>query len=307
MNGVVVIGPTAVGKSSLGMELAEKLGGEIVSIDSRQIYRDLDIGTAKATAAERSRIRHHCIDILDITEKSNARWFADQARKAIENIRFGGKIPFLVGGSGLYLRSVTHGLFEIDLDPSARRIFESGIKGIATTDLYSRLKEADSESGERIHENDRYRIVRALEIFELTGIPMSEHFRRQKGTGWNGMPELVKIGLDMNRELLRTRIAERTGEMYDAGWPEEVSGLLADGADPECPGLETLGYPDTIRFVRGQLSRDAAIGNISVLTGQYAKRQMTWFRKETGVTWLDAGSKGLAESALNILDSAGIS
>lgn len=307
MNGVVVIGPTAVGKSSLGMELAKRLGGEIVSIDSRQIYRDLNIGTAKATADAQSRIRHHCIDILDITEKSNARWFADQARKAIEDISLGGKIPLLVGGSGLYLRSVTDGLFEIDLVPSERIKFKSGIEDIATTELYSRLKATDSESGERIHKNDRYRIVRALEIFELTGTPMSEHFRRQKGTCGNGMPDLVKIGLDMDRELLRTRIAERTGEMYDAGWPEEVSGLLENGAEPGCPGLETLGYPETIRFVRGELSRDAAIGNISLLTGQYAKRQITWFRKETGVTWLDAGRKGLAESALNILDSAGIS
>ncbi len=307
MKVVVVIGPTAVGKSSLVMELAERLGGEIVSIDSRQIYRDLDIGTAKASADERSRIRHHCIDILDITEKSNARWFADQARKAIEDIRVGGKIPLLVGGSGLYLRSVTHGLFEIDLVPSERIKFKSGIEGITTKELYSKLKKADSESGERIHKNDRYRIIRALEIFELTGTPMSEHFRRQQETSRNGMPELVKIGLDMEREQLRTRIAERTEAMYDAGWPEEVSGLLDNGAEAGCPGLETLGYPDTIRFVRGELSRDAAIGNIAVLTGQYAKRQMTWFRKETGVTWLDAGRKGLAESALNMLDSAGIS
>ena len=307
MKVVVVIGPTGVGKSSLGMELAERLGGEIVSIDSRQIYRDLDIGTAKASADERSRIRHHCIDILDITEKSNARWFADQARKAIEDIRVGGKIPLLVGGSGLYLRSVTHGLFEIDLVPSERIKFKSGIEGITTKELYSKLKKADSESGERIHKNDRYRIIRALEIFELTGTPMSEHFRRQQETSRNGMPELVKIGLDMEREQLRTRIAERTEAMYDAGWPKEVSGLLDNGAEAGCPGLETLGYPDTIRFVRGELSRDAAIGNIAVLTGQYAKRQMTWFRKETGVTWLDAGRKGLAESALNMLDSAGIS
>ena len=307
MKVVVVIGPTGVGKSSLGMELAERLGGEIVSIDSRQIYRDLDIGTAKATADERSRIRHHCIDILDITEKSNARWFADQARKAIEDIRVGGKIPLLVGGSGLYLRSVTHGLFEIDLVPSERIKFKSGIEGITTNELYSKLKKADSESGERIHKNDRYRIVRALEIFELTGTPMSEHFRRHHGTSRNGMLELVKIGLDMEREQLRTRIAERTEVMYDAGWPEEVSGLLDNGAEAGSPGLETLGYPDTIRFVRGELSRDAAIGNIAVLTGQYAKRQMTWFRKETGVTWLDAGRKGLAASALNMLDSAGIS
>ena len=307
MNGVVIIGPTAVGKSSLGIKLAEQLGGEIVSIDSRQIYRGLDIGTAKANTDEQARVRHHCIDILDITEKSNARWFADQARKAIDGIRSGGKIPVLVGGSGLYLRSVTHGLFEIDLVPSERRKFESGIEGIATSELFSRLNKNDPVSGESIHKNDRYRIVRALEVLELTGTPLSEHFKRQKETGGEGMPELVRIGLDMDRERLRTRIAERTGKMYDAGWPDEVSGLLKNGADPGCPGLQTLGYPETVRFVRGELDREAAIRNIAVLTGRYAKRQMTWFRKERGMTWLDAGKKGLTDSALNVLDTAGTS
>jgi tRNA dimethylallyltransferase len=305
MNGIVIIGPTASGKSSLGMRLAGHLGGEIVSIDSRQIYRGLDIGTAKATAAERARIRHHCIDILDITEKSNARWFADIAREAIGNIRSKGKIPVLVGGSGLYLRSITHGLFDIDLDPVKRKDFENRTGGIRTPDLHSRLKESDPASAERIHVNDRYRILRALEIFELTGTPISEHFRLQQETGEDGMQGLVKIGLDFDRELLRSRIMERTGEMYDAGWPDEVSSLLESGADPDCPGLQTLGYPETAGYVRGEMERSEAIERIAILTSQYAKRQMTWFRKEEDVSWLDAGSMDLFEAALNVLDREG--
>jgi tRNA dimethylallyltransferase len=304
MNGVVIIGPTAVGKSSLGMNLAEKLGGEIISIDSRQIYRGLDIGTAKPSADEQARIRHHCIDILDITEKSNARWFSDLARQSMEKIRSAGKIPVLVGGSGLYLRSITQGLFEIDLDPSDRLEFEKGIEDVATMVLYSRLRSSDQESAERIHENDRYRIVRALEVQCLTGMSLSDHFSRQKEECWDGIRGLIRIGLDMDRELLRARIALRTGEMYDAGWPDEVSDLLEGGADPASPGLQTLGYPETIRFVRGELSLRAAKEKIAMLTGQYAKRQMTWFRKEAEVTWFDAEDMNLRDSVLNILDSA---
>lgn len=307
MNGVVIIGPTAVGKSSLGMRLAEHLGGEIVSIDSRQIYRGLDIGTAKATASERARIRHHCIDILDITEKSNARWFADLAREAVGNIHSKGKMPVLVGGSGLYLRSITHGLFEIDLNPAERAAFEKRIEEISTADLHTRLRKSDPVSAERIHGNDRYRIVRALEIFELTGTPISEHFRLQAETGAEEMSGLVKIGLDLERESLRSRIAERTTEMFDAGWPDEVSALLDAGVDPDCPGLQTLGYPETTGYVKGELGRSEAIEKIATLTSQYAKRQMTWFRKEEDVFWLDAGAQGLFDSALNVLDSEGTS
>jgi tRNA dimethylallyltransferase len=307
MNSVVIIGPTAAGKSSLGMRLAEKIGGEIISIDSRQIYRGLDIGTAKPSEDEQTRIRHHCIDILDITEKSNARWFADLARQSMEKIRSDGKIPVLVGGSGLYLRSITQGLFEIDLDPSDRLEFEKGIEDVANVVLYSRLRSSDPESAERIHENDMYRIVRALEVQRLTGMSLSDHFRRQKEECPDGIRGLIRIGLDVDRELLRARIALRTGEMYDAGWPDEVSGLLEGGADPACPGLQTLGYPETIRFVRGDLSLRAVKEKISMLTGQYAKRQMTWFRKEPEVTWFDAEDIYLLDSVLNILDSAGAS
>lgn len=307
MNGIVIIGPTAVGKSSLGLKLSERIGGEIISIDSRQIYRGLDIGTAKATLEERTRVRHHCIDILDITEKSNARWFADLARRAMHDIRADGKIPVLVGGSGLYLRSITQGLFEIDLEPSDRREFEDSVEDVATTELYARLKETDPESGKRIHENDRYRIVRALEVFELTGTTMSKHFNRQKESCADSKLEFVRIGLDMDRARLRARIADRTETMYDAGWPDEVSDVLKAGADPGCPGLLTLGYPETIRYLKGKLDRKAALGNIATLTSQYARRQMTWFRKEPDVTWLDADTKELVDSALNILDTTGTS
>jgi tRNA dimethylallyltransferase len=300
---IAVIGPTAVGKSALGMELASRLGGEIVSVDSRQIYRGLDIGTAKPSHLERKKIRHHCIDILDITEKSNARWFADKARAAIDDIVSRGRVPVLAGGAGLYLRAITQGLFDIDLDEADRRNFESYLKDIPTAELHLRLKEKDPDSADRIHENDRYRIVRALEILELTGRTLSEHFRSQKEEQSNDLPGLVRIGLDMERGALRERISQRTRQMFDAGWPEEVNSLLKAGADPTSPGMQTLGYPETAAFVTGDADRESAILDIARLTSRYAKRQMTWFRKEPDVSWLDAAGDGLKEAALNILDS----
>jgi tRNA dimethylallyltransferase len=303
---IAVIGPTAVGKSSLGMEIAGKLGGEIVSVDSRQIYRGLDIGTAKPTNEERELIGHHCIDILDITEKSNARWFANIARKAIDDILWRGSVPILVGGSGLYLRAITRGLFDVDLDESDRKAFADSLEQIPTSELHSRLRESDPESAERIHVNDRYRIVRALEVLELTGITLSEHFRRQEEGAEDQLPGLLRIGLDMDRESLRGRILLRTRQMFDAGWPEEVSSILDQGADPECPGLLTLGYPETASYLRGETDREGAVRQIATLTSQYAKRQMTWFRKEPDVTWLDAAGDSLLESVLNLLDSRGI-
>jgi len=306
LNCVAVIGPTAVGKSSLAMQLSEILGGEIVSIDSRQIYRGLDIGTAKPSPEERKRVRHHCIDILDIEEGSNARWFASQAEKAIEDLRSRGRLPILAGGSGLYLQALTHGLFEIDLEPAEREKFAGSVSGMPSGDLYSILLEKDPESAGRIHPNDRYRIVRALEVLELTGTPLSEHFRLQKETGPPIEEGLVRIGLDMDRASLRSRISARTESMYDAGWPEEVTELLERGADPGCPGLQTLGYPETIRYVRGDAGRRETVERISILTGQYAKRQMTWFRKERDVTWLNAEDRDLLRAALNILDRTGI-
>jgi len=304
MNGVVITGPTAAGKSALGLEIAARLGGEIVSIDSRQIYRRLDIGTAKPTLEERGRIRHHCIDILDITEKSNARWFADRAREAIDGILSRGSLPVLAGGSGLYLRALMEGLFDIDLDKSRRSAFRESTEGTETGDLHTRLARIDPDSAARIHVNDRYRILRALEVWELTGTALSEHFRLQKEGREDAFPGFVRIGLDMDRRVLRERISERTGQMFNNGWPEEVSALLGEGADPGCPGLKTLGYPETIAYVKGEKDREAAVSEIATLTSQYAKRQMTWFRKEPAVHWLDAGKNDLVGTVLNLLDSA---
>ncbi|MBN1163471.1 MAG: tRNA (adenosine(37)-N6)-dimethylallyltransferase MiaA [Candidatus Krumholzibacteriota bacterium] len=304
MRALIIMGPTAIGKSRLGFNLARKLEGEIVSVDSRQIYRRLDIGTAKSPPEDRLKVKHHLLDIVDIPEKPDAHTFAGLARKAISDILSRNKVPILVGGSGMYLRSVTEGLFEIDLDRSSREDFSARIEDIGTAELYRRLLEIDPASGGRIHPHDRYRVVRALEVQALSGITLSEHFRRQKNRETDtAAPEYLKIGLVLPRAQLHEKINRRTLRMLRGGWVPEVEELLESGVDPRWPGMRTLGYPEVIAHVQGRLSRERMIDSIRTRTRQYAKRQMTWFRKERNVTWLDLSKVEPEERILKYLDS----
>jgi tRNA dimethylallyltransferase len=305
MRAIAIVGPTAAGKSAAGMVLAEQIGGEIVSIDSRQVYRGLDIGTAKPGIEERRRIPHHCIDVLDLTERGNAEWFAGLAREAIRSIAARSKVPVLVGGSGFYLRAVIHGLFPVEIERSARRTFAAQIEDTPTVLLYERLALVDPASSARIHPNDRYRIVRALEVHDLTGTPLSEHFRRQERVK-PGMAGFTIFGLAPQRGSLRRAIRERTVSMYDAGWPGEVSALLEKGADPAWPGMQTLGYPEIIAHIDGRLDRTQTLDSIAARTARYAKRQMTWFRKEPIATWIDPEDEDPVSAIRNILDMEGL-
>ncbi len=306
MDPILIIGPTAVGKSALAMRIAAETDAEIVSIDSRQIYRRLDIGTSKPTAEERKKVPHHLIDILDIDQKPDANSFAVEARRAISDIIERGRLPLVVGGSGMYLRSVLEGLFRIDLDPADRERFAAETESIETSVLYERLHSVDPESTERIHRNDRYRIIRALEVFTLTGTPISTHFAKQKDSGKDIFPvQFLKTGLKMDMKRLRSLIGERTAQMFDAGWVEEVRSLLEGGADPSWPGMQTLGYPEIVKYIRGEESREDTIKKIMTLTGQYAKRQMTWFRKEPDVWWIDLDRESAFEALTKNIDIRG--
>ncbi len=303
MDAVAILGPTASGKSRLGMFLAGELGAEIVSIDSRQVYRGLDVGTSKPSRRERETVRHHLIDILDPDEKNSAERHAAMARDVIADVLSRGMIPLLVGGSGLYWRALFEGLFSIELSEEERERFERSVDGVPTEDLVRRLLEVDEETGSRLHPNDRYRIVRAIEVYELTGIPLSEHFRRQtRDTGPS--TDFLKIGLDPPRRRLHELIDARTIEMIEGGWADEVRTLLDEGYDPSCPGLRTIGYPEVVAHVRGEIDGTELVERIQALTRQYAKRQMTWFRKEPHVHWLDSGEEMPFESALRLVRSA---
>ncbi len=305
MDAVAILGPTASGKSGLGMLLAERLSGEIISIDSRQVYVGLDIGTSKPSRKDRERVPHHLVDILDPNEKNSAENHARMAREALNGVIARGRLPILVGGSGLYWRALFEGLFAIELSEAARKEFASMVRGVPTDELRRRLLGIDEQTGRRLHPNDRYRIVRAMEVYELTGVTLSEHFARQEyGTGASF--DYLRIGLDPPRARLRELIDSRTIDMIGDGWAEEVRSLLGRGYDPSCPGLRTIGYPEVVAHVNGEMTEAELVERIQRLTKQYAKRQMTWFRKEKEVHWLDWGEgTGLFESALRLIEAGG--
>ena len=299
MEAVAILGPTASGKSRLAMFIAGKMGGEIISIDSRQVYTGLDVGTSKPSLIDRNTIPHHLIDILDPNEKNSAEKHARMAEEALAGVISRGNLPILVGGSGLYWRALFEGLFSIELSEEERANFEISIRGVPTEELRHRLLEVDSETGKRLHPNDRYRIVRAIEVFELTGIPLSVHFELQ-ASGQKASTDYLKIALDPPRSRLHEMIDARTVEMIGGGWVEEVRMLLERGYDPSCPGLRTIGYPEVISHVRGEIDEAGLVEWIQRLTRQYAKRQMTWLRKERDVHWLDMEGDGLLESSLRL-------
>jgi len=299
---VAILGPTASGKSRLGIDLALRMNGEILSIDSRQAYRRIDIGTAKPSTEERGLVPHHLIDIFDLEERSDAQTFAVLAQGTLRDAASRGRIPILVGGSGLYFRAIEKGFFDIRLEAADRIAFAESLRDIPNETLHGRLLALDPESARRIHPNDRYRLVRALEVQALTGMPLSEHVRRQRLDSSREEIAFVKIGLDLERVKLHRNIAERAKGMFERGWVGEVERLLAEGADPEWPGMQTLGYPQVISHVRGEARLDETVERVLELTRQYAKRQVTWFKKEPAMHWLTAEESGLIEAAAELVE-----
>lgn len=290
---VVVLGPTASGKTSLGLDLAQWLGGEIVGADSVQVYRHLDIGSAKPTAEERARAPHHLIDILDPDEPYTAADYRRDALAAIEDIHARGAVAVIAGGTALYLRALLHGLSESPAgDPVIRAELARRAEQEGWPALHAELQRLDPVAAARIHPNDRVRIERALEVARLTGEPLS---RQQARHGFAAAAvRAYRVGLDPPRDVLHERIQRRVVEMVDGGWFAEVAGLLAQGYDPGLKPLQAIGYRDVVACLQGEIDRDEAIRRIQRDTRRFAKRQMTWFRKEPDVHWVDPGAGGPA-------------
>lgn len=285
MRVLLIVGPTAVGKSRLALLLAEKLGGEIISADSRQIYRFMDIGTAKPPPEDRQRVPHHFIDIKYPDEPYNAGQFGIEGREKIDEVFARGRTPIVVGGSGLYIRSLVDGLFQGPLsNHEIRKKLRERADQEGLDKLYQYLKDVDQESARRIHPNDRQRILRALEVYEITGVPISK-FQKEEKIEVNFVPEF--FGLRRQREELYRLIEERVDRMMERGFVEEVEGLLNRGYSGDLNSMRTVGYQQIIRFLKGEMDLQQAVELIKKNTRNYAKRQLTWFSRDQRIRWID--------------------
>ncbi len=297
----VVLGPTAVGKSRVAVDLALRFGGEVISGDSIQVYRGFDIGTDKPSAAERRGVPHHLIDAVDPTVQFTAADFVREALDAARGIASRGRLPIVAGGTGLYLKALIDGLFPgPGRDPAVRAALEDEAleKGLET--LFRRLEAVDPAYAAKIRDRDQVRIVRALEVYEATGRPISEHFRATASPVADR--KVVRLGLRLDRAVLVRRIEERVERMFARGLVEEVGGLLARGIPDDAPPFRALGYRHVLLHLRGGLALEEAVALTKTDTRQYAKRQMTWFRKMDGVAWFSPDDgPGLEEYLRNQL------
>ncbi|RLT44703.1 MAG: tRNA (adenosine(37)-N6)-dimethylallyltransferase MiaA [Chloroflexi bacterium] len=281
---VVLLGPTAVGKTALSLELAERFDGEIVSADSRQIYRGMDIGTAKPSAAERARVPHHLLDVAAPDAVLSLADYQRLAYAAIADIQRRGRLPFLVGGSALYVRAVAEGLRipEVPPNPVLRAELEAVAEAEGYAALHRRLAELDPAGAAQIDARNVRRVVRALEIVLETGQPKSAL------EGAEAPPyRILRIGLDLERELLHARIVERVRQMVDGGLADETARLLAAGYAANLPALTSLGYREMGQHLRGELTLEQASERISIETNRFVRHQSTWFRRMDDIFWFD--------------------
>ena len=281
---VIVLGPTAVGKSELALELAPQIDGEIVNADSQQVYRYMDIGTGKPSEAERKNVKHHLIDVVNPDEEFNAALYRRLATEAIDRIQRGGKTAVVCGGTGLYLKALTHGLFTgPGQDPQIRRTLEAEINNTGLAGVYQRLVKIDGTVTSTIHPNDRQRIIRALEIYESTGKPLSEW---QKEHAFHEEPfEVCKIGLLRERTELYDHINRRAERMIEEGLLEEVRGLVARGFTLDLKPLRSVGYRQMGAVIQGMMEQAEALAEMKQETRHLAKRQLTWFRRDSEIRW----------------------
>ena len=281
---IVICGPTGIGKTSAAINVAETFAGEIINADSMQVFRSMNIGTAKPTPAERARIPHHLVDVVDPDQDFDAARFSLQARKIVHDLTGRSVIPVVAGGTGLYIKAMLHGLFQTDPpDPAIRRKLRVEADTIGSDGLHRRLMNIDPKPAARIHTKDTFRIIRALETVITTGKSITEHHLRH---GFRESPfQSVKIGLDMDRKRLYERINSRVDAMIAAGLVEEVRELLKRGVDGRSKAMRALGYRHMVDFLCGRLPWEEAVRTMKRDTRRFAKRQLAWFRADKGIEW----------------------
>ena len=296
---VAVVGPTAAGKSALSIALAHALDGEVVNADSMQLYRGMDIGTAKLTVAEREGVPHHLLDIWEVTEPASVAEYQNLARAAVDGILARGRVPLLVGGSGLYVRAVLEQFEFPGTDPVVRARLEGELATVGPAPLYARLREADPVAAAGILPGNGRRIVRALEVIELTGAPFTA-----------ALPEptpyypAVQIGVDLDTARLDERIAVRVDRMWADGLVAETRRLVERGLPQGRTASRALGYQQVLRMLAGELTETEARDDTVRATRRFVRRQRSWFRRDPRVHWLDSAEPGLVEDALRIVGDA---
>ncbi len=293
---VAVVGPTATGKTSLAVELARRLGGEVVNADSMQLYRGMDIGTAKPDAAERGGVPHHLLDLWHVREPASVAGYQQRARAEIDRLRAAGVVPLLVGGSGLYVRAVLDELDFPGTDAVVRARLEAELEESGAAALHARLAAVDPAAAAAVLPGNGRRIVRALEVVEITGSP----FRATMPEPVPHYPAVV-LGLDRDPAELDERIALRVDRMWDRGLVAEVEALAADGLRDGPTASRALGYAQVLAQLDGTLTPDQARERTVVTTRRFVRRQRSWFRRDAATTWIDAARPDLIDAALAVI------
>jgi tRNA dimethylallyltransferase len=298
---IAIVGPTAAGKSGLSLRLARLLDGEIVNADSMQLYRGMDIGTAKLPPAQREGVPHHLLDIWEVTRTANVAEYQRLARQAIDAIHARGRLPIVVGGSGLYVRAVIDNLDFPGTDPELRERLEHELADAGPAAMHAKLARLDPAAAEAILPGNGRRIVRALEVLELSGRPFSATL-----PSYQAVYDAVQVGVELPRARLDERIAARVAGMWQAGLVAEVAGLADAGLRDGKTASRALGYAQVLRFLDGQWSQEEAASETVKATRRFARRQLSWFRRDPRITWLPADEPDLAGRAMATIGSCGL-
>ena len=284
MNRVIVIcGATATGKSDIAIEVAQEIGAEIINADSMQLYRGMDIGTAKLPESERGGIPHHLLDVLDVNQDSTVAWYQEQARATITDIHARGKDAVIVGGTGLYIKAILDDLNFPDTDPEIRAKLEAEAEEFGSASLFTRLEELDPAAALAIDRANTRRIIRALEVIEITGQPFTANLPREDSSRY---PDALQFGLVMDREHLRERIDLRVERMWDQGFVAEVDHLITQGIRAGSTAQRALGYAQIIAMRDGTMTEEEAKEDTQRASRQYARRQETWFSRDARIQWV---------------------
>jgi tRNA dimethylallyltransferase len=304
---IIIIGPTAVGKSDLAVELALKLKGEIISGDSVQVYKRLNIGSAKPTAAEQKGVPHHLIDFLDPTEPFTVAHFQSLTKELITSIKSRGKVPIVVGGTGLYIRSILDDFtFPEKGSDIIKEKWLSYVRNHGNSELYKILLEYDPLSAQKLHPNDTARIIRALEVFEITGKPLSAQRSYGEKDYLTLDESILYIGLSAPREIIYQRINKRCLDMVKCGIIDEVTDLLHEGYSPKLKSLQSIGYRHVLYYLMGMVTRDEMLRLFKRDTRRFAKRQLTWFRRDPRIKWYDISNSTISSIQNDIIHTCGV-